>query len=667
MALEQITFNIAAFKDSDAAGNNYYAGVVYEVFNINDTLASIFSDSAGANPISQDGISNTSDSTGKALFYIDKGAYYALSGGERRDFETSVSALDLRDENTKYNPPTIQYAIDSAEWDVNGGEVMEVQEYYSGTGGGGKWKTITLGTTAGVDLPNDIDILQLVGVPSLAINLVGRFTFAKLGLQTGTDISTKFQAIIDRIIERGTVKGSRVQVESVGMESGEYLQGSEVNLKNIRDFRFYSVSGGKGSVVIDTTAATISTNTYIAEHAAFGQFENITWKGLVDNDTNLFSIGSGTFLTRSWDFEGCDFIAIKRSFRVSGSFLCSEFSFLNCDFLQCHTLMYNSNVQAVNWNFVNCNWENDSLTFSGDNAESALLYADKGTFLTWNGGSVIPQGSLVFCNWTAAGDAFRASNKVVFNSTRIEIHPTTGSTNPPMVDRTTSGYVTASNSMPVTFNDCTGLIRGGVISPYVWANVWNKSSLTIDASEFAGGEIQGIYDGATETAAGELIINNNVAMAYIDDLAGAKTQNYVNHFVKITHDSSQDSDGFDLDQRNATTIGSSREKIIRVRSNTGRIPLAATETVLPVIPKNATVVSIGYKRLQVANTANSFNAELKSSDGVTSYATVTMLNNERKADSVVLLESGIDIVTDLKVVFTGVAENAFGYFELAYI
>lgn len=169
MALEQITFNIASFNDADAAGNNYYAGVVYEVFNINDTLTDIFSDSAGSNPIAQDGISNVSDSTGKALFYIDKGAYYALSGGERRDFETSVSALDLRDENTKYNPPTIQAAIDSTEWDANGGEVLEAQEYYSGTGGGGKWKTIIAGTTDYTDKPNGTWILACVGVPNLAL------------------------------------------------------------------------------------------------------------------------------------------------------------------------------------------------------------------------------------------------------------------------------------------------------------------------------------------------------------------------------------------------------------------------------------------------------------------------------------------------------------------
>ena len=176
-----------------------------------------------------------------------------------------------------------------------------------------------------------------------------------------------------------------------------------------------------------------------------------------------------------------------------------------------------------------------------------------------------------------------------------------------------------------------------------------------------------LYDANTEASTGELIINNNVSLNYVDDSAGAKLSDYINHFVKITHDASQDSEGYDIDQRNATTIGSSREKIVRIRSSTGRIPLANTETALPVLPKNATILSIGYRRLQVANTGNAFTAELRSSDSVTLYATVTLANNERVKDSVVLLESGIDIDTELKVLFTGTPEVATGYFELRYI
>ena len=95
MALEQITFNIAAFNDADAGGNNYFAGEIYEVFNTNDTLADIFSDAAGTNPINQDGISNKSNASGEVTFYINNGSYYIAVGGYRRDFQTNIKELDI--------------------------------------------------------------------------------------------------------------------------------------------------------------------------------------------------------------------------------------------------------------------------------------------------------------------------------------------------------------------------------------------------------------------------------------------------------------------------------------------------------------------------------------------------------------------------------------------
>lgn len=512
-------------------------------------------------------------------------------------------------------------------------------------------------------MPNEYNA---IGFDNFVLELDEPFTLSRLGVETDADISTDLNNIIAIMINRGTVEGARVKVEPLGFDAGTYLINSTVNILNIRDFNFYSVDGGKGSVTLDFSG--ISNGDGItATDAALGLWDGITFKDVVNNNNNVFSFGSATSLIRGWDFKNCEFIAARRCFKTAGTLLCSEFTFENCAFLQCHTLLYNNNTQAVNWEFYGCDWENDSLVFSGDNATSSLLFCDKGTFLTWNGGSVVTQGSLVFCNWTAAGDAFRGSHKVNFNSTRIEVHPTSESTNPRLVERVLTGYVTASNSMPVLFSGCTGLIRGGVATPYVWANVWNKSSLSIVKSEFTAGEIHGLYDSNTESSTGELIIDNNVSLKYVDDPSSSKLSAYINHFVDIKHDSSQDSDGFDINQRNATTVCSNSEKIIRLRSASGRIPLANTETILPEIPENATVISIGYRRLQVANTGQSFTAELRSSDGVTLYSTVTLANNQRVSDSDVLLESGIDIVTDLKVTFTGTPEIASGYFEIRYV
>lgn len=88
MALEERSFNIGAFDDSVANGDNYVANYLYQVFNTNNTLASIFSDPEGNIPILQNGISNKSDSIGGVKFYIESGSYYIQAGSTRINFDT---------------------------------------------------------------------------------------------------------------------------------------------------------------------------------------------------------------------------------------------------------------------------------------------------------------------------------------------------------------------------------------------------------------------------------------------------------------------------------------------------------------------------------------------------------------------------------------------------
>ena len=108
MALDRIKFNIASFNDADAGGNNYYAGIVYEIFNSNDTLADIYSDAAGANPINQDGISNKSNSSGEVVFYIDSGDYYIKVNEKVEYFSTLLSSGAL------INNLSLPYVFDTA-------------------------------------------------------------------------------------------------------------------------------------------------------------------------------------------------------------------------------------------------------------------------------------------------------------------------------------------------------------------------------------------------------------------------------------------------------------------------------------------------------------------------------------------------------------------------
>lgn len=114
MALEQVKYNIAAFDDSVAGGDNYIAGTIYEIFNTNDTLADIFSDAAGTNPIMQDGIENVSNNEGRCVFYIESGEYYIKVGAERDDLIVGVESKLINDISQDYEFDSVSSMINSS-------------------------------------------------------------------------------------------------------------------------------------------------------------------------------------------------------------------------------------------------------------------------------------------------------------------------------------------------------------------------------------------------------------------------------------------------------------------------------------------------------------------------------------------------------------------------
>lgn len=100
MALEQITFNIGAFNDANAGGNNYYVGTVFRVKKQSDgAFAFIYSDAAGDFPISQNDIDNVSNSIGECNFYIEAGNYYIEVGSSIKNFTVGSSASEILVEN----------------------------------------------------------------------------------------------------------------------------------------------------------------------------------------------------------------------------------------------------------------------------------------------------------------------------------------------------------------------------------------------------------------------------------------------------------------------------------------------------------------------------------------------------------------------------------------
>lgn len=114
MALEQVIFNIAAFSDADAGGNNYYASKIYTIHKSeDDTLAFIYSDSGGLNEIIQNGIANRSNDKGEAVFYVDGGVYYITVNGESMVF--SVGALNLHNEDPSAHPELSAFITSEAD------------------------------------------------------------------------------------------------------------------------------------------------------------------------------------------------------------------------------------------------------------------------------------------------------------------------------------------------------------------------------------------------------------------------------------------------------------------------------------------------------------------------------------------------------------------------
>lgn len=127
MALEQITFNIGAFNDSDAGGNNYFTDTVFEVKNQSDnTFATIYADSSGTTQIPQNGIDNVSNSKGECNFYIDDGDFYIEVNSQQKRFSTNKNASSI----TTDDGGTVQGFIDSRIYPPN---ILDFGAYTDGT------------------------------------------------------------------------------------------------------------------------------------------------------------------------------------------------------------------------------------------------------------------------------------------------------------------------------------------------------------------------------------------------------------------------------------------------------------------------------------------------------------------------------------------------------
>lgn len=147
-------------------------------------------------------------------FAADAAKFYTVQG---------LNDLAIVGVNNRYNPETIQVAIDSTEWGVNGGEVFRVQDREAGKGGAAFWETIIAGVTDGVDKPNGDDILQCVGIPNLAIKLYKNKNLDSTSYADGT-AGAKANAAISSLHKAGdSDTGGIVSLSDTAQALGETI------------------------------------------------------------------------------------------------------------------------------------------------------------------------------------------------------------------------------------------------------------------------------------------------------------------------------------------------------------------------------------------------------------------------------------------------------------
>lgn len=241
MALEQIKYNIAAFEDSDAGGNNYFAGTIFEIFNTNDTLADIFSDAGGFNPINQDGIVNVSNSEGRCVFYIESGNYYIKVGSERDDLTVGIKGPLINDLTQVYEFPTVDLMSGSLiVFPV--GKPIRVKEHTSTKGGGAKWDVVLASSgTVGAGF-------VLSSSPGLAFKLrvVEHMNVKQWGMFGGVNEDSTWQDIMNSgVVNIFLNRGITYEINSLFAIDGQVIKGNSCTFLVTGNNQVYTIANGE--------------------------------------------------------------------------------------------------------------------------------------------------------------------------------------------------------------------------------------------------------------------------------------------------------------------------------------------------------------------------------------------------------------------------------------
>lgn len=161
------------------------AGEVYEVRKVSDdSLATIYIDKGGLNPITQNGTSNVSGSDGVVEFFVADGDYYVEVNGVKSGLLASrlepfltVEAMTAASYLTKYVEGT------RVEW----------QGYYEQSDGGSNWGVLKFGAHT----EDGGSIFSIDANTYVEANLKGGTSLAKFGAMGNGDETLKIQAALN--------------------------------------------------------------------------------------------------------------------------------------------------------------------------------------------------------------------------------------------------------------------------------------------------------------------------------------------------------------------------------------------------------------------------------------------------------------------------------------
>lgn len=500
-------------------------------------------------------------------------------------------------------------------------------------------------------------------------NIVGAFTDV-LAPGTKTDSTTDD---IGQILR--AVAASRTELHDdlgrglageIRLRPGRYRISDVLDLAPSAGLVGLTITGtGAGTeILFDGPAATIQCSSSRAI-----TFRDVAFRSVQGVDANLaaFTIDQHGNPLRSWKFERCEFTAFHRCFAVTGSSMSSEFYFDKCQFLQCYHLMDNANEQAVNWNFTNCNWENNELVTVKDKDLSSTFLLKKGSFVTWVGGSMVFIGRLVLYDLKVSGSVQRPAHMMAFDGVRMELNGN-DDRYAPFVDRIDKGYVSGTNQPTTIFENCTILQRGESRS-CIYARAWANCSLSFVNCKAKEGRVIGILDHVSPTQSASIRLENCRSISYEED-TGSRLNTHDQHDVRITPDNSAGGVEPIIDQRlsSLTKPATMHPKYMYVRSPTGSLPLGGTAVDLTPLPDHTMILRLFIQRFQASG--QRLAVELRNGTSGATYGTAVLSSgNDRFAETPVGAEIGFQIPSGapLTLKFIGLPEVVKGIVGVEYL